>query len=130
MCVIQELRREVAEMRRLEQQTHVEVQLLKEELSHAGGQSAASTRAIEDRIKLLKEVEKLKANLAETEESRSKVLERAKRHQRVHTMNQSKLERELHLLDDMLETVRKTLSDIPDFVQTCPQLQKLVEFLG
>uniref|UniRef100_A0A8C1UMA9 Si:dkey-25o16.4 n=1 Tax=Cyprinus carpio TaxID=7962 RepID=A0A8C1UMA9_CYPCA len=53
----------------------------------------------------------------------------AKRHQRVHAMNQSKLERELHLLDDMIERVRQTLSSIPDLVKSCPELQNLVEFL-
>ncbi|KAA0722289.1 Sperm-associated antigen 5 [Triplophysa tibetana] len=126
----QELRREVADLRRLEQQAQVEAQVLREELKRSGFRSAASTTALDDRIKLLREVEKLKANLMETEENRAKVLERAKRHQRVHAMNQTKLERELHLLDDMIETVRRTLSSIPDPVKSCPELQKLIEFLG
>ncbi|XP_039550451.1 sperm-associated antigen 5 isoform X2 [Pimephales promelas] len=126
----QELRREVADLRRLEQQAQVEAQVLREELNRTGVQSAANTNALDERIKLLREVEKLKANLMETEENRTKVLERAKRHQRVHAMNQSKLERELHMLDDMIETVRKTLSSVPDLVKSCPELQKLVEFLG
>ncbi|XP_057186708.1 sperm-associated antigen 5 isoform X1 [Triplophysa rosa] len=125
-----ELRREVADLRRSEQQAQVEAQVLREELKRSGFQSAASTTALDERIKLLREVEKLKANLMETEENRAKVLERAKRHQRVHAMNQTKLERELHLLDDMIETVRRTLSSIPDPVKSCPELQKLVEFLG
>ncbi|XP_051560939.1 sperm-associated antigen 5 [Myxocyprinus asiaticus] len=125
-----ELRREVADLRRMEQQARVEAQVLREELKQTGVQSAASTSALDERIKLLREVEKLKANLMETEENRAKVLERAKRHQRVHAMNQSKLERELHLLDDMIETVRQTLSSVPDLVKSCPELQKLVEFLG
>ncbi|KTF79529.1 hypothetical protein cypCar_00030103 [Cyprinus carpio] len=122
-----ELRREVADLRRLEQQAQVEAQVLREELNRTGVQSAASAKALDERIKLLREVEKLKANLLE---NRAKVLERAKRHQRVHAMNQSKLERELHLLDEMIETVRQTLSSIPDRVKSCPELQKLVEFIG
>nr|XP_696012.4 sperm-associated antigen 5 [Danio rerio] len=125
-----ELRREVADLRRLVQQTQVEVQALREELDQSGIQSAASAKTLDERIRLLREVEKLKANLMETEENRAKVLERAKRHQRVHAMNQSKMERELHLLDDMIETVRQTLSSIPDLVKSCPELQKLAEFLG
>ncbi|XP_051993232.1 sperm-associated antigen 5 [Xyrauchen texanus] len=125
-----ELRREVGDLRRMELQARVEAQVLREELKQTGVQSAASTNALDERIKLLREVEKLKANLMETEENRAKVLERAKRHQRVHAMNQSKLERELHLLDDMIETVRQTLSSIPDLVKSCPELQKLLEFLG
>ncbi|XP_016357360.1 sperm-associated antigen 5-like [Sinocyclocheilus anshuiensis] len=125
-----ELRREVADLRRLEQQAQVEAQVLREELNRTGVQSAASTKALDERIKMLREVEKLKANLMETEENRAKVLERAKRHQRVHAMNQSKLKRELHLLDDMIESVRQTLSSVPDLVTSCPELQKLVEFIG
>uniref|UniRef100_A0A671S8D8 Sperm-associated antigen 5-like n=1 Tax=Sinocyclocheilus anshuiensis TaxID=1608454 RepID=A0A671S8D8_9TELE len=124
-----ELRREVADLRQLEQQAKVEAQVLREELNRKGVQSAASAKALDEKIRLLREVEKLKANLMETEENRTKVLERAKRHQRVHAMNQSKLERELHLLDDMIERVRRTLSSIPDLVKSCPELQNLVKFL-
>ncbi|XP_060782619.1 sperm-associated antigen 5 [Neoarius graeffei] len=124
-----ELRREGADLRRLLQQSQVEVQVLRAELGSTG-QSAASMKDLDDRIRLLREVEKLKASLMEVEEMRSKLLERAKRHQMVHAMNQSKLERELHLLDDMIEAVRKALSSVPDVVNSCPELQKLVEFLG
>ncbi|MCJ8730148.1 hypothetical protein PDJAM_G00180850 [Pangasius djambal] len=124
-----ELRREAADLRRALQQSQVEVQALRAELKSTG-QSAASMKDLDDRIRLLREVEKLKASLMEVEESRSKLLERAKRHQMVHAMNQSKLERELHLLDDMIETVRKALSSVPDVVNACPELQKLVEYLG
>ncbi|KAB5581318.1 hypothetical protein PHYPO_G00174200 [Pangasianodon hypophthalmus] len=124
-----ELRREAADLRRALQQSQVEVQALRAELKSTG-QSAASMKDLDDRIRLLREVEKLKASLMEVEESRSKLLERAKRHQMVHAMNQSKLERELHLLDDMIETVRKALSSVPDVVNSCPELQKLVEYLG
>ncbi|XP_076150887.1 sperm-associated antigen 5 isoform X2 [Alosa pseudoharengus] len=125
-----ELRREGAELRRALQQSQVEAHVLKEELNRAIGQSASSTKAMDERIRLLKEVEKLKQSLAEVEESRSKLMERAKRHQTVHLMNQNKLERELHLLDDMIETVRKTLSSVPHVVKSCAELQKLLEFLG
>ncbi|KAF5901888.1 sperm-associated antigen 5-like, partial [Clarias magur] len=103
-----ELRREVADLRRVLQQSQAEVQALRAEL-RSTDQSAASMKDLDERIRLLREVEKLKASLTEVEESRSKLLERAKRHQMVHTMNQSKLERELHLLDDMIETVRKVV---------------------
>lgn len=124
-----ELRREGADLRRTLQQARVEVHALRAELKSTS-QSETSRSELEDRIRHLREVEKLKANLLEVEESRSKLLERAKRHQMVHAMNQSKLERELHLLDDMIETVRKALSSVPDVVSSCPELQKLLEYLG
>ncbi|XP_076830697.1 sperm-associated antigen 5 [Brachyhypopomus gauderio] len=125
-----ELRREGVELRRALQQSQVEVQALREELLRSANQTSASTKQLDDRIHLLKEVEKLKVSLTEVEESRTRLLERAKRHQMVHSMNQSKLERELHLLDDMIETVRKTLSSIPEVVKNSPELLKLVDFIG
>ncbi|KAK3554325.1 hypothetical protein QTP70_020802, partial [Hemibagrus guttatus] len=124
-----ELRREGADLRRALMQSQVEVQALRAEL-RSTSQSATGMKELEDRVRLLREVEKLKANLMEVEESRAKLLERAKRHQMVHAMNQSKLERELHLLDDMIEAVRKALSSVPDVVNSCPELQKLLEYLG
>uniref|UniRef100_A0A672LCN7 Sperm-associated antigen 5-like n=1 Tax=Sinocyclocheilus grahami TaxID=75366 RepID=A0A672LCN7_SINGR len=107
-----ELRREVADLRRLEQQAQVEAQVLREELNRTGVQSAASVKALDERIKMLREHKTIIID------------------QRVHAMNQSKLERELHLLDDMIESVRQTLSSIPDLVKSCPELQKLVESIG
>ncbi|KAK1791477.1 hypothetical protein P4O66_013165, partial [Electrophorus voltai] len=133
-----ELRREGVELRRTLQQSQVEVQALREELKRSANQSSSSTKELDDRIRLLKEmavpitpptpprprsnscvllqfcsssvcpqVERLKVSLSEVEGSRSKLLDRAKRHQLVHSLNQSKLERELHLLDDMIEAVRQ-----------------------
>ncbi len=51
----QELRREVADLRRLEQQAQVEAQVLREELNRTGVQSAASAK-LDEKIKLLREV--------------------------------------------------------------------------
>ncbi|KAL2098273.1 hypothetical protein ACEWY4_007480 [Coilia grayii] len=125
-----ELRNKEAELQQLLQQSRVEVQILREELTRAGSQSASSTKAMDERILLCKQVEKLKLSLAEVEESKSKILEKAKRHESVHKINQSKLVRELHLLDDMIETVRKTLSSMPHVVNNCVELQELMEYLG
>ncbi|XP_028833363.1 sperm-associated antigen 5 [Denticeps clupeoides] len=125
-----ELRRELSELHLSRQQSQMETHALREELNKACGQSASSMKAVDERIHLLKEMDKLKQSLEEVKESRAKLLERAKRHQMVHVMNQGKLERELHLLDDMIETVRKTLSSVPQVVKNCPQLQQLTEYLG
>ncbi|KAG7459043.1 hypothetical protein MATL_G00227100 [Megalops atlanticus] len=100
-----ELRREVSELRRSLQQAQLEVQVLREELSSS--QSGGSLPALEEKILMHKEMDKLRRSLAEAEDSRSKLLERAKRHQLVHESNQRKLERELLVLDQMIETVRE-----------------------
>ncbi|XP_064193977.1 sperm-associated antigen 5 [Anguilla rostrata] len=123
-----ELRRELSALRSALQQAQVEAQFLKEELS--GGQSAGRLPALEEKVRLQKEVDKLRKSLSETEDSRSKLLERAKRHQLVLEANQRSLERELHILDQTLETVKRTLSSIPEVVKDCEQLQKLVTYLG
>ncbi|KAI1887401.1 hypothetical protein AGOR_G00189920 [Albula goreensis] len=123
-----ELRREVFELRRSLQQAQLELQVVREELSSS--QSAERMPALEEKIRLQKEIDKLKRSLTETEDSRSRLLERAKRHQLVHETNQRKLERELQVLDQMIETVRKTLSSIPLVVKDCEELQRLVTYLG
>uniref|UniRef100_A0A3P9A7N3 Sperm associated antigen 5 n=1 Tax=Esox lucius TaxID=8010 RepID=A0A3P9A7N3_ESOLU len=105
-----ELRREVAELRRLLHQSQIESQALREELRNSGSQSAHSMHSMDDKIRLLKEVERLKRTLLEAEEGRAKILDRAKRHHVIHETNQRKVERELKVLDDMIETVRKTFS--------------------
>ncbi|XP_063074413.1 sperm-associated antigen 5 isoform X2 [Engraulis encrasicolus] len=125
-----ELRKKGAEWKQLLQQSEVEGQILKEEIAQAAHQSDSTTKAMDERILLSKQVEKLKLNLAEAEESKSKIMEKAKRHESVHKINQSKLVRELHLLDSMMETVRKTLASMPHVVNNCVELQKLMEYLG
>lgn len=52
----QELRKEVAELRRSLQQSKVECQFMRGELRKAGGQSAPAAHFIEEKIQLLKEV--------------------------------------------------------------------------
>ncbi|KAM9399859.1 uncharacterized protein ACWYII_031817 isoform 1-T2 [Salvelinus alpinus] len=125
-----ELRREVAVLHRSLHQSQVESQALREELRNTGNQSAHSMHSMDDKIRLLKEVERLKRTLLEAEEGRAKLLERAKRHQMIHDTNQKKVEKELRVLDDMIETVRKTLSSVPDVVKNCKELKTLVEYLG
>uniref|UniRef100_A0A4W5NLB4 Sperm associated antigen 5 n=1 Tax=Hucho hucho TaxID=62062 RepID=A0A4W5NLB4_9TELE len=124
------LRREVADLRRSLHQSQVESQALRDELRNTGNQSAHSVHSMDDKIRLLKEVERLKRTLLEAEEGRAKLLERAKRHQMIHDTNQKKVEKELRVLDDMIETVRKTLSSVPDVVKNCKELKTLVEYLG
>ncbi|KAL1023783.1 hypothetical protein UPYG_G00046050 [Umbra pygmaea] len=125
-----ELRREVAVLRRSLHESQVESQALREELKNSGSQSAHSMHSMDNKIHLLKEMDRLKRSLLEAEEGRAKLLDRAKRHQIIHETNHRKQERELRVLDDIIETVRKTLSSIPDVVRNCKELENLVEFLG
>uniref|UniRef100_A0A667ZWQ4 Si:dkey-25o16.4 n=1 Tax=Myripristis murdjan TaxID=586833 RepID=A0A667ZWQ4_9TELE len=102
-----ELFKEVSELRRALQQSQVEAQVLREELRKAGSQSATPAHFMDEKICLLKEVERLKGSLQEVEQARAKLLERAKRHQMIHQTNQQKMENELRILDNMIDTVRK-----------------------
>ncbi|XP_040892911.1 sperm-associated antigen 5 [Toxotes jaculatrix] len=125
-----ELRKEVVELRRSLQQLKVESQFLREELRKAGGQSANPAHFMEEKIQLLKEVERLKLSLREVEQARVKLLERAKRHQIIHQSNQQKSENELQMLSNMINKVRETLLSLPEVVKNCEQLQQLVEYIG
>ncbi|KAM4585425.1 sperm-associated antigen 5 [Odontesthes bonariensis] len=121
-----ELKKDVAELRRALQESKVESQFLWEELRKDGGQSAN----MEEKIQLLKEVERLKSSLQEAEQARVKLLERAKRHQIIHQTNQQKSENELQILNHMINKVRETLLALPEVVKHCEQLQQLAEYIG
>ncbi|XP_078800003.1 sperm-associated antigen 5-like [Oryzias latipes] len=125
-----ELRRDVAELRRSLQESRIEGQFLREELKRAGGQSSYPAHYMEEKIQLLKEVERMKVRLQEADQARAKLLERAKRHQIIHQTNQQKIENELQILNSMINKVRETLLSLPDVVQKCDQLQQLVEYIG
>ncbi|XP_051241326.1 sperm-associated antigen 5 [Dicentrarchus labrax] len=125
-----DLRKEVVELRRSLQQSKVESQFLRGELRKAGGQSAPAAHFMEEKIQLLKEVEKLKLSLQEVEQARVKLLDRAKRHQVIHQTNQQKSENELQMLNNMINKVRETLLSLPDVMKNSEQLQQLIEYIG
>ncbi|CAN9510300.1 unnamed protein product [Ophioblennius macclurei] len=125
-----DLRKDTIELRRTLQQSKVESQLLRVELSKGGGQPMNQTQFMEEKIKLLKEVERLKASLQEVEQARVKLLERAKRHQIIHQNNQQKTENELQMLSHMINRIRETLLSLPEVVKNSEQLQQLLEYIG
>ncbi|XP_028461375.1 sperm-associated antigen 5 isoform X2 [Perca flavescens] len=126
----QELRKEVVELRRSLQQSKVESQFLREELRKAGSQSANPAHFLEEKIQLLREVERLKLSLQEGEQARVKLLDRAKRHQMIHQTNQQKSENELQMLNKVINKVREALLSLPVVVKNCEQLQQLIEYIG
>ncbi|XP_076003958.1 sperm-associated antigen 5 [Genypterus blacodes] len=124
------LQREVAELRRALQQARTESQILHKELEKAGGHSANPAQVINDKINLLKEVDKLKGSVQEMEQARTKLLDRAKRHQIIYQTNQQKTEDELRMLDKMLRRVRETLISVPHIVKDCAELRLLADYIG
>ncbi|XP_034543735.1 sperm-associated antigen 5 [Notolabrus celidotus] len=125
-----EMRKEVVELRRSLQQSKVESQFLRGELRKAGGLSPDPAHFMEEKIQLLKEVERLKLSLQEVEQARAKLLDRAKRHQVIHQTNQQKSEKELQMLNNMINRVRETLLSLPEEVKKSEQLQQLVGYIG
>ncbi|XP_060940423.1 sperm-associated antigen 5 [Limanda limanda] len=125
-----ELRKEVVELRRSLQQSKVESQFLREELRKAGGATGKPAHFMEEKIQLLKEVERLKLSLQEVEQAKVKLLERAKRHQMIHQNNQQKSDNELQMLSKLISKVRETLLSLPEVLKNCEQLQQLVEYIG
>ncbi|XP_056136439.1 sperm-associated antigen 5 [Lampris incognitus] len=125
-----ELRKEVVALRTSLQQSMVESQVLRDELRKVSSLSANSEQFMDEKIFLLKEMERLKGSLKNMEQARAKLLDRAKRHQMIHQSNQQKMEDELRTLDNMIDTVRKTLSSVPQVVKNCDQLKWLVEYIG
>ncbi|KAK5865625.1 hypothetical protein PBY51_019879 [Eleginops maclovinus] len=125
-----ELRKQVVELRCSLQESQVESQYLRVELGKAGSQSANPAQLMEEKIQLLREVERLKLSLQEMEKSRVQLCDRAKRHEFIHQTNQQKIEKELQMLNKMITKVRETLKSLPVFVKNCEQLQKLIDYIG
>ncbi|XP_029950662.1 sperm-associated antigen 5 [Salarias fasciatus] len=125
-----DLRKDRNDLHRALQQSNVESQFLREELRRAGGQPVNQTQFMEEKIQLLKEVERLKASLQEVEQARAKLLERAKRHQIIHQNNLQKTENELQILNHMINRIRETLLSLPEVVKNCEQLQQLLDYIG
>ncbi|KAF7223591.1 sperm-associated antigen 5 isoform X2 [Nothobranchius furzeri] len=125
-----ELRKELVELRCALQLERVESQCLRDELRKAGGRSANSAVHMEEKIQLLREVERLKTDLQDVEQARVKLLERAKRHQTIHQTNMLKNEKEIQVLNNVIQTVRETLQSIPEVVKGCEALQQLTESIG
>ncbi|XP_068445557.1 sperm-associated antigen 5 [Clinocottus analis] len=123
-------RKELVELRRSLHESKVETQFLHEELRKAGSQSANPALFMEEKIQLLREVERQKLSLQEAEQARVKLLDRAKRHQMIHLTNQQKSENELQMLNKILIKVRETLLSLPEVVKNSVQLQQLIEYIG
>ncbi|CAL8331681.1 unnamed protein product [Lota lota] len=121
---------ETQELRRMLQQSQVESWALRDELRKAGSTPDSTPHFMEQKIQLLQEVERLKEGLVESEQARTKLLEKAKRHKMVYLKNEQKMEDELGMLDNMVETARKTLKSIPDVVQSYEELRKLQDYIS
>ncbi|KAK7930527.1 hypothetical protein WMY93_006922 [Mugilogobius chulae] len=85
---------------------------------------------MDEKIALLKEMEKLKMSLQTEEQSRNRLLERAKRHKSIYEINQQKSEKELQMLSNIINKVRETLLSLPASLTKCEQLQQLIEYVG
>ncbi|XP_061888924.1 sperm-associated antigen 5 isoform X2 [Entelurus aequoreus] len=125
-----DLRKEAAELRRSLKETQTEAQFLRAELARAGHQTDGDALFMDEKLKLLKEVDRLKTALQEADKARGKLLERAKRHQMIHQMNQLKSEKELHMLNNMINKVREMLLCLPDVMKNSEHLQQILEYLG
>ncbi|XP_077460938.1 sperm-associated antigen 5 [Stigmatopora argus] len=126
-----ELRQETSELCRSLQRSETQVQILRVKLIKAAGQTTADdTDETDQKLFLLQEVERLNKSLQETQQTKAKLLERAKRNQAVQQTNLEKCEMELQMLSKMMTKVRETLLSLPDVVNNCEQLKVLSDYLG
>ncbi|XP_077451046.1 uncharacterized protein LOC144070414 isoform X2 [Stigmatopora argus] len=126
-----ELRQETSELSRSLQRSETQVQILRVKLIKAAGQTTADdTDDTDQKLFLLQEVERLNKSLQETQQTKAKLLERAKRNQAVQQTNLEKCEMELQMLSKMMTKVRETLLSLPDVVNNCEQLKVLSDYLG
>ncbi|XP_039613181.1 sperm-associated antigen 5 isoform X2 [Polypterus senegalus] len=120
------LQREMSQLKHFLNLAEAESKTLREELSKGQEQRCHENLWIEEKILLNREVKKLTDRLMEAEESKKNILARALRHRDIYERNYQKSQKELKILDDILEKVRKLVSSVPDPVlQSCQQLIEL-----
>ncbi|XP_077574199.1 sperm-associated antigen 5 [Stigmatopora nigra] len=125
------LRQETSTLSHSLQRSQTQVRNLRVKLIKEAGQTTADdTDETNPKLFLLQEVERLNKIIQETEQSKAKLLERAKRFQSIQQTNLDKCENELHMLSKMMNKVRETLLSLPEVVNNCEQLKLLSDYLG
>ncbi|XP_020819022.1 sperm-associated antigen 5 isoform X2 [Phascolarctos cinereus] len=125
------LREEVTQLTRLLQRSETEAKVLQEALACQQNPNSQpmDTAWIQEKVWLCQEVDKLRLLLLDMEKEKAALLAKSQSHRNILEENLRCSEKELEKLDDILEQVHEALSNIPEVVSGCQELQKVVQLL-
>ncbi|XP_068945904.1 sperm-associated antigen 5 isoform X2 [Petaurus breviceps papuanus] len=125
------LREEVTQLTQLLQRSEIEVRVLREALACQQNPNSqpVDTAWIQEKVWLCQEVDKLRLLLLDMEKEKAALLVKSQRHRIILEENLRCSEKELEKLDSILEQVHEALSNIPEIVSGCQELQKVVQLL-
>uniref|UniRef100_A0A4X2KNG1 Sperm associated antigen 5 n=2 Tax=Vombatus ursinus TaxID=29139 RepID=A0A4X2KNG1_VOMUR len=125
------LREEVTQLTRLLQRSETEAKVLQEALACQQNPNSEpmDTAWIQEKVWLCQEVDKLRLLLLDMEKEKAALLAKSQSHRNILEENLRCSEKELEKLDDILEQVHEALSNIPEVVSGCQELQKVMQLL-
>ncbi|KAL1779146.1 sperm-associated antigen 5 [Sigmodon hispidus] len=122
------LREEVSQLTDLLQHAEIETKVLREAMEL--DPSCEATKWIQEKVSLLQEVDKQKVMCLELKNENEKLVVKYQSHRTILEENFRRSEAELKKLDDTIQHIYETLLSVPGVVNSCEELQKLLEFLS
>ncbi|XP_005402803.1 PREDICTED: sperm-associated antigen 5 isoform X2 [Chinchilla lanigera] len=126
------LREEVTQLTRSLRRAETETKVLQETLA---GQldpncEPMATTWIQEKVWLYQEVDKLRVMYLEVKDEKAKLMVKFQSQRNILEENLRRSDAELKKLDEIVQHIYKILLSIPDVVQSCKELQGLLEFLS
>uniref|UniRef100_A0A8C9PSY1 Sperm associated antigen 5 n=1 Tax=Spermophilus dauricus TaxID=99837 RepID=A0A8C9PSY1_SPEDA len=126
------LREEVTQLTRSLRHAETETKVLQETLA---GQldpncQPMATNWIQEKVWLSQEVDKLRVMFLEMKNEKAKLMVKFQNHRNILEENLRRSETELKKLDDIVQHIYETLLSIPEVVDSCKELQGLLQFLS
>ncbi|XP_043860222.1 LOW QUALITY PROTEIN: sperm-associated antigen 5 [Dromiciops gliroides] len=125
------LREEVTQLTRSLQRSETEAKVLQEALACQQNPDSQpmDTAWIQEKVWLCQEVDKLRLLLLDMEKEKAALVVKSQSHRNILEENLRCSEKELEKLDDIFEQIYKALSNIPEVVSGCQELQKVMQLL-
>ncbi|XP_074119802.1 sperm-associated antigen 5 isoform X4 [Sminthopsis crassicaudata] len=125
------LREEVTQLTRSLQRSETEVRVLQEALTRQQNPNSQPTDTawVQEKVWLCQEVDKLRLLLLDMEKEKATLLIKSQKHRNILEENLRCSEKELEKLDDILEQIHQALLNIPEVVNGCQELQKVMQLL-
>ncbi|XP_044532209.1 sperm-associated antigen 5 [Gracilinanus agilis] len=125
------LREEVTQLTRLLQRSETEAKVLHEALACQQNPNSQpmDTAWIQEKVWLCQEVDKLRRLLLDMENEKAALLVKSQSHRNILEENLRCSEKELEKLDDLFEQIHEALSNVPEVVSGCKELQKVMQLL-
>ncbi|KAM6175570.1 sperm-associated antigen 5 [Erethizon dorsatum] len=126
------LREEVTQLTRSLRRAETETKVLQQTLAGQPDPNCepVATNWIQEKVWLYQEVDKLRVMFLEMKDEKAKLMVKFQSQRNILEENLRRSDTELKKLDEIVQHIYETLLTIPEVVQSCKELQGLLEFLS